>query len=96
MAQIKKKLRQNEWHVNADNCYGMMKIMHGARETQEVKKKIPQCYRILFQRNPGTPSIKSLQVCKLVYHHIPIRLAKIEKNATVSVTQDMTELEHSK
>ena len=67
----KKKFRQNRWQVNVENLYGMMSIMHGDRETQEVKK-IPQCYRTLFQRNIDSPLIKCFQVCKLVYTITPV------------------------
>ena len=61
-----KKFRQNEWQVNGETCCEMMRIMHGARETHE-DKKIPQCYKVLFQRNTNTHSSKWLKVCKLVY-----------------------------
>ena len=35
----KKNLMENEWQVNGHKCCGMMKIMHGARETPQKSDK---------------------------------------------------------
>ena len=57
----RKILRQNEWQLNGDNCCGMIRIIHGARETQKVKKihsvqdSFPKEHRHPF--NKGAPAL---------------------------------------
>ena len=38
VGDAEKKLRQNEWQVNCDVFFRMMRIMHGAGENERVKK----------------------------------------------------------
>ena len=49
-----------------------------------------------FYKETHTPLKSSgFRSVNLFHHHTPIRLAEIEKNAALSVTEDIMELEHS-
>ena len=73
----------------------MMKIMHGARETQEIKKKYSSATGF-FSKETQTPLQSSASRSVNWFHHYtPIGLAQIEKNAALSVSEDMIVLEHS-
>ena len=53
---------QNEWQVNGDKYCGMMRIMHGARETQEVLKntQVPQDFFPKKHKHPFNQVVPGL------------------------------------
>ena len=72
----------------------MMSILHGARETREVKKKYPSVTGF-FSKETQTPLNQVASGLYTGLHHYTLfRLAKIEKNAVLSVFEDVRELEH--